>query len=467
MKALVSTILPRALQRLARLLAACASVLTLALAHGQAMALPKVLLLNTSAYETNLSAIDVLSNLTLEFGPTVAATTTINNINVAGAVTAATFAPGYDLVIVTRLIYPVEASNLAAINAAIAGRQANGFVFLNDTGGNANSAAAIDLRDQLNLAMGLTGSAALGISSPVGSDINSIVNTNSPFSGSFSGISPMRHGWFNYLGNVPPANALYLREGSSLPPVGSTTAVNSVTGVFVPTAQSFGGTGACLLGFPDSSMFESRNYVGGTSGGVTNPTSVTNKDKLAPAWLGAVSPTGACGIPSISKAFAPAQVASGGASTLTITVTNPTGAPVAGLKVIDALPAPVQVSAPASTTCTGGTLTATAGGNSVSLTGATLPAGGCTITVPVQWPAASAALCTGAGTTVTNTITPGSDFSTSLGQVNTPATATLSCQGVTVSTAAPVPTLSELALAVLVLLMGMLGWRQRQVLARR
>ena len=334
---------------------------------------------------------------------------------------------------------------------------------LYDTGGNPASSSALDLVVQLNLAGGFSISA----SAPVNMDINAILNTHSPFSGSFSGIDPMRMGWMNYLDNVPPANALYLAPGSALPPVGSTTPLNNVTGVFVPTAQSFGGTGACLLGFPDGSMFEMRNYTGVYNGiGPPNTSGIMNQYKLAPAWLGAVSPTGACGIPAISKAFAPTAVVSGGMAGLTISITNPTGAPVSSLKVTDALPAPLVVGGAASTTCTGGTLAAAIGSNSVSLTGATLPAGGCTITVPVQWPASSAALCMGTGTTVTNTITPGSDFTTSLGQVNTPATATLSCpMGAPLPVA--VPTLSQWALATLALLMAWLAWSQRLPRGRR
>ena len=128
MKSLISTIWPRMLERMARHLATCAALLALTLAHGQAMAQPKVLILSTAAHEINASALDVLANLALEFGPSVATTTTVDTIDVAGAVTAATFSPGYDLVIVARMNLPVEASNLNAINTAIAARQANGFV---------------------------------------------------------------------------------------------------------------------------------------------------------------------------------------------------------------------------------------------------------------------------------------------------------------------------------------------------
>ena len=250
------------------------------------------------------------------------------------------------------------------------------------------------------------------------------------------GLNPFAGGWFNYLNNVPAGNALYLSPSATNPP--NTARVNGAYGIVVPISQSYSGAGACLFAAVDSTMF----YRSVPDYGIET----VNKGKIGPAFLNAVKPGGACGLPAdIKKAFSPTTVASGGTATLTITVSNNFPTSVAGLKVTDSLPAPLVVGAAASTTCTGGTLAATVGSNSVSLTGATLPAGGCTITVPVQWPAASAALCTGAGTTVTNTITPGSGFTTSLGQVNTPATATLSCLGAPnlgIAKSAPSPALA-------------------------
>ena len=133
--------------------------------------------------------------------------------------------------------------------------------------------------------------------------------------------------------------------------------------------------------------------------------------------------------PGITKTFSPTTVNAGDTSTLTIQISNPTGAAVPGANVTDALPSPLQIAAAGgSTTCTLNSpadLNAAAGATIVSLANATIPIGGCSITVPVQWPNANASMCTGAP--VTNTITPGTGFTTSQGQVNTPATATLAC----------------------------------------
>jgi uncharacterized repeat protein (TIGR01451 family) len=90
--------------------------------------------------------------------------------------------------------------------------------------------------------------------------------------------------------------------------------------------------------------------------------------------------------PSLSKAFSPSTVGVNSNSTLTITLSNTYANPQRGASFTDTYPAGV-VNAPvpgAVTTC-GGTVTAAAGGGSVSLTGGAIPASGsCTVTVSVR-----------------------------------------------------------------------------------
>ncbi|MBO9664234.1 S8 family serine peptidase, partial [Dokdonella sp.] len=95
--------------------------------------------------------------------------------------------------------------------------------------------------------------------------------------------------------------------------------------------------------------------------------------------------------PSASKSFSPITIANGGTSTLTIVLgnNNETEATLSAA-LTDTFPAGLVVAASpaASTTCTGGTLTAAAGSGSVSLSaGAKIPdishGGACTVTVPV------------------------------------------------------------------------------------
>ncbi|PJF42698.1 MAG: hypothetical protein CUN50_03280, partial [Candidatus Thermofonsia Clade 1 bacterium] len=81
---------------------------------------------------------------------------------------------------------------------------------------------------------------------------------------------------------------------------------------------------------------------------------------------------------SISKVFTPSTIASGGVSTLVITIRDTGGLTLTNASATDNLPAGLTVASPASasTTCSGGTVTAIPGGTSISLSGATVPANG-------------------------------------------------------------------------------------------
>src|SRR6185369_761030 len=92
--------------------------------------------------------------------------------------------------------------------------------------------------------------------------------------------------------------------------------------------------------------------------------------------------------PTVGKAFAPATVAANASSTLTITLGNTTGVAATLLaQLTDTFPSGLTVApTPNAVTTCGGTLTATAGANSIMLdnAGASIPASGtCTITVDV------------------------------------------------------------------------------------
>lgn len=88
--------------------------------------------------------------------------------------------------------------------------------------------------------------------------------------------------------------------------------------------------------------------------------------------------------PKLSKAFSPAVIVNGQVSLLTITLKN-SNSTIAKLTapLVDNFPTGVMVSGQATTSC-GGTLTATAGSSSVTLTGGSIPANGsCTVKVNV------------------------------------------------------------------------------------
>ncbi len=120
--------------------------------------------------------------------------------------------------------------------------------------------------------------------------------------------------------------------------------------------------------------------------------------------------------PTLNKSFSSDNIAAGGNSTLTITLSNTDGnAASLTAPLTDTLPTGVVISSAGSTTC-GGTITAVSGSSTVTLTGGSIPAdGSCTVTVGVTSP--------NAGTFI-NSIASGA-LQTSNGGNTAPAVATL------------------------------------------
>jgi uncharacterized repeat protein (TIGR01451 family) len=90
--------------------------------------------------------------------------------------------------------------------------------------------------------------------------------------------------------------------------------------------------------------------------------------------------------PSVAKIFSPNLIAAGATSTLTITVSNGSIAATLAQNFVDTLPANVVIANPPniSGTCSVGSVTAIPGSGSVKLaTGASIPIGGCTVSVNV------------------------------------------------------------------------------------
>jgi len=389
----------------------------------------KVLLLTTNVTEPNAEnpdAVGAYENLQNEFASALANPSDLTKLSVLGnpnAISQATFTAAsgspYDIVIVAATYKPIDATNWAVLQSAVANRWANSIVFFIDgcceaqNGGNGGRLVAA-----LN---GGTGSAF-----ELGSQLNAItsfpLNTNSPFATSFSALNPFAGGYITYINKVPASNALYLASGTppaSFPAPG-TTPTDNVYGLLIPTAQSNAGKGACVFAVVDISPF------------IGDPWNA-NKTKVAPAFLNAAtSENGACGLPKISKSFDKTDLYLGGSdntAALTITLSNGTPTDINNVNLTDNLPAPLVVgTGTVGSTCTANSLSASPGSNVVSNTAFTIPSGGCTITVPVVWPNTVAGRQACIDTpSVTNTITPGTDFVSPTGQVNTPATATLVC----------------------------------------
>ncbi|MCD2164884.1 DUF5979 domain-containing protein [Comamonas koreensis] len=196
-------------------------------------------------------------------------------------------------------------------------------------------------------------------------------------------------------------------------------------GLLIPTVQSNSGNGACVFAVVDVSPFIN------AAPGYTPWTE--NQGKVGPAFItAATSENGACGLPKVSKSFDKTDLYLGGSdnsTVLTISLSNGTPNPITNVNLTDNLPAPLVVgTGTVGSTCTANSLSASPGSNVVSNSAFTIPSGGCTITVPVVWPNTVAGRQACIDTpSVTNTITPGTDFVSPTGQVNTPATASLAC----------------------------------------
>lgn len=369
-------------------------------------------------------AITAFENLEREFADALPSTSNLTRRSVLGnanAISQADFtaAPGpYDIVVVASTYTAIHPTNWDVLQNAIAGRWANSIVFFvdgcceRDNGANAATMVA-------KLNAGALTSFAIG--NTQGGMAGFPLNTNSPYAASFGGLNPLYGGFITYINNVPANNAVYLNSNGLSPPPAGTQPVNNVFGLLIPTAQSNGGAGSCVFAVVDATIFANEN-----------PRLSDNKDKIGRAFINAAtSETGACGLPKVSKSFDKTSVTLGGSdntTVLTISLSNGTPNAINNVRVTDNLPAPLVVADVASSTCTAGTLSGTVGSSTISHTGFTIPAGGCSITVPVAWPNSQAGRAACINTpSVTNTITPGTDFVSPTGQINMPATAQLAC----------------------------------------
>jgi uncharacterized repeat protein (TIGR01451 family) len=195
-----------------------------------------------------------------------------------------------------------------------------------------------------------------------------------------------------------------------------------------------------------------------STGPKNNTTTNVTSNEAGPGNAAAAATTVAVPLPpTITKAFGAVATGTGGTTTLTFTISNPnTVTTLTGVGFTDTLPPGLLVATPNGLTgsCPSGTISATAGSNTISLTGATLAGGAsCTFTVNVT-------TLTGFTGTQVNTTSPVTSIEAGPGNI---ATATLTVAP------APVPTLSafgQVLVALLVVLTGFVFLRRQRLAGR-
>lgn len=249
----------------------------------------------------------------------------------------------------------------------------------------------------------------------------------------------------NVVGTANPCN-IYWRVGTSATLNGTSFRGTVIADASITIGDGSNLAGRALAGTGATGAVTMAGAGGNTIGGCSFNT---------PFVIGPIAPT-------VSKSFNPTTISAGGTSTLTITLSNTSTTLTDTItSLTDNLPSGMLIAATpnASNTC-GSTVTASAGGSTVTLTGGTIPmatlspaaAGSCTVSVDVT--AASAG-------SLVNTVAAGG-LVTNNGNNAAPASATLT---VTSLVATSVPTLSEWAMIMLVALLAMTGFvaMRRQV----
>ncbi|MFN8510486.1 MAG: DUF11 domain-containing protein [Deinococcaceae bacterium] len=161
--------------------------------------------------------------------------------------------------------------------------------------------------------------------------------------------------------------------------LGYTASTLTLSGANLPAGAS------CVVTVQVSSLLPS--VYQNTTGSVTTTNAGTALPSVAFLAVERLAP------PVLVKSFVPATVLPGQASVLTLTLSNPNAIDILGVSLSDTYPGGlVNASAPlAASTCPGAAVVAAASGNTLTLSGATIPAGStCQVTVQVQ--AASAGI---------------------------------------------------------------------------
>jgi uncharacterized repeat protein (TIGR01451 family) len=238
-----------------------------------------------------------------------------------------------------------------------------GAVTSNETGAAGTATASITVAAAPTIAK------SFGVSTiPLSGTTSLTFNINNPNAGvTLHGIA--------FTDNLPAGLVVATPSGLSNTCGGTATAVAG-SGVVTLTGATLGGSTPCVV---------SVSVKGTTAGIQNNSTQVSSTEtgtgNTTNASVTVVAP------PGILKGFGPATIPVNSSSTLTFTIQNSnTTTTLTGIGFSDTLPAGMTVATPNGLTgsCGGGTITATAGSGSVSLSGATLTvSNSCTFSVNV------------------------------------------------------------------------------------
>ncbi len=225
------------------------------------------------------------------------------------------------------------------------------------------------------------------------------------------------------LGNVAftdnfPANLLIATPNGLSSTCGGATTATAATGVVSLTGGSIAINSTCTINI---------NVTSSVVGSYNNTTSGVSSTQTGAA--GAVSNTAVLTVlatPTISKAFLPTAIPTGGVSTLTLTLSNPNAVALSGLAFTDAFPPNLVIATTPNivSTC-GGTFTPAAADISINLAGGTVAANAsCTLSVDVTSSLAGAYSNTAGGVASTQTGSAGAVSNTVvLNVVNKPTIA--------------------------------------------
>ncbi|NVN97956.1 MAG: DUF11 domain-containing protein [Geobacteraceae bacterium] len=309
------------------------------------------------------------ANLVLASSPNKRGTCTVGSITANGGASSITYASGASVPAGgCTIIVDVSSSTLAVYTNTIAAN-----AFQTDTGNNASLATAdLTVRNlptvtkvfsPASIVKGASGVSTLtlhlGDGNPVALMLSSVFTDTLPTGMTVASSPNITKTCPGTVTAAASSNTITYASGATIPAGGCTISVN------VTVATSLGTIFTNTI---------AANALQTNYGNNTDPTSATLKIKDPP---------------TISKSFSPTSilVVNGGNSTLTLNLGNPnTYSITLTSDLVDNFPSGLVLGTPATVggTCNTGSVQATAGGTSVTyVSGATVPSGGCTITVPV------------------------------------------------------------------------------------